>query len=136
MKKRVIYRILAEHGDDFSDCLAAAVGEILDMNPEPSQIDGALLLFKYKEQIEGTPDFWRELAAGAIIRKFVRSWLRKQNEKAALNNLGQVLGPISKHPAGPLVQRMAPPAPVVEADRNSSLLKDLPGIEFLIVFNF
>ena len=110
VKKRVVYKILAEHGESFSDCLAAAVGEILDMGPEPSQIPENQPLFKFKDEADDSPDFWRQLAAGAVIRRGVRAWMRRQREKAALTKSGAVLGALSYDPNAPSIQ-MLPPRP-------------------------
>lgn len=122
VKKRVIYRILAEHGDTFSDCLAAAVGEMLDMPAEISQNTDDFDLFKFQEEKAGSPDFWRQLAAGAVLRRGVRAWLRRQRAKAAQNKVATVLGALAKGPSVEMAPPQSPRGIVGEHDREDSLL--------------
>lgn len=113
MKKKVIYKTLVEYGETFSECLAAAVGEILDMGLEPSPIPENLLMFKFKEEAHGSPDFWRQLAAGAVLRRGVRSWLQRRRAKTAAKVLSAAASSDLK---GPSIQMLLPRLPSGELE--------------------
>lgn len=82
MKKKVLHKITEEHGAEFQDRLAAAIGLMLGMEPElPPQRD-SFTIFKYVAAAEGSADFWRQLAAGIVIVRHAKVWVaRRRGER-------------------------------------------------------
>jgi hypothetical protein len=132
VKKRVIYRILVEHGDAFADCLAVALGEILGMGPEPTQNTNHIILNKFKQEAAGSPDFWRQMAAGAVIRRAVKAWLRHKRKRAALKVSQGILGAIPYERTADPRASGEPTLPLAPSGlhlaRDSSLLNSNPGM--------
>lgn len=84
VKKKVLHKITDEHGIVFQDRLAAGIGVMLGMEPEPPPQRDSVMIFKFVAAAEGSIDFWRQLAAGMIIGRYAKAWImRKREERQA-----------------------------------------------------
>eukprot|EP00892_Ulva_mutabilis_P005119 jgi/Ulvmu1/297/UM001_0301.1 len=112
VKKKVLHKVVEEHGSLFQDRLAATIGIMLGMEPEPPPPRDSVVIFKFVAADEGSVDFWRQLAAGMVIGRYVKPWLaRKRGERVLRAE----------------AERQSAIADPMQRDVQASLLTTLPG---------
>jgi hypothetical protein len=79
VKKKVLYKILLEHGTVFSDRLVAAVGHMLDMPPKAPKPRLTFSIFKFIEPPARSASLLRQLAAASIIARSAKAWLAQRH---------------------------------------------------------
>lgn len=84
VKNKVLHKVTDEHGLVFQDRLAASIGIMLGMEPEPPAARDSVMIFKFVAAAEGSIDFWRQLSAGMVIGRYTKAWMqRRRAERVA-----------------------------------------------------
>ena len=112
VKKKILHKVTEEHGLMFQDRLAASIGTMLGMAPEPPPPRDSVMIFKFVAAAEGSVDFWRQLAAGMVIGRYAKAWVaRKKAERVKRAE----------------AERRSAIADPLNMDLEGSLLTTLPG---------
>ena len=84
VRKKVLHKILLEHGASLRSELAATLGRLLGLEPQDSAAPrDSLTIFKFVEPPADSTDFWRRLAAAACIVRYAAKWAAARRPPSA-----------------------------------------------------
>jgi hypothetical protein len=98
VSKRVLHRILVEHGAMFEARLAESIARMLGLSSDLEVRRDSISIFKFIDPEHGTANFWRHLAAAVVIARNTKGWLARRRQQRYGGNgcrggEGSVLGP-------------------------------------------